>query len=142
MPLLVGLLARACKILPLIAPAPIARIAMRAFPPVLSRIGLAVAALSIAIATTIGVGVMIESFRVPWLTGWINRLNSDILYQPRAESAAAPMPVYRRAIQTIEQHPESVASVWLNRAARIESQWGPMRLMAVSDNPCQYTRFF
>ena len=141
-PLLVKLLALGVqKSLATDRTGPIARIAMRGISASLSRVGLAVAALSIAIATTIGVGVMIESFRGS-VADWLDQsLNSDIYISSAGRASnRTDAGIPQGLTQAIEQHP-GVASVWLNRATKVESQWGPMRLMAVSDNPAN-TRGF
>lgn len=113
---------------------PIARIAIRSISAGLSRTGLAIAALTIAIATTIGVGIMINSFRYS-VADWLDQsLNSDIYISlPGRMSHRTDAGIPKGLIQDVEHQP-GVSSVWLNRMTKVESQWGPMRLMAISNN--------
>jgi putative ABC transport system permease protein len=65
------------------------RMAARSIPASISRTGVAVAALSVAVATTVGVGIMIDSFRRT-VTDWLDHsLRSDI-YVSTAEDRRAP----------------------------------------------------
>lgn len=107
------------------------RMAARDVSASLSRTSVAVAALSIAVAATIGVGVMVSSFRttvVVWLRG---ALQSDVYVSP-------PSPVARRndatlapgVVQAIQQAP-AVASVATIRSIVTTVQGRTVQLVAL-----------
>ncbi len=65
------------------------KMAARSIPASISRTGVAVAALSVAVAATVGVGIMIDSFRRT-VTGWLDHsLRSDV-YVSTTENRFAP----------------------------------------------------
>ena len=112
-----------------------ARLAVRAARASLSRTGVAVTALSIAIATVIGIGVMIESFRGSvsrWLDG---TLQSDFYLRlapgvaPQAASSFGP-----EAIATLREMP-GVEGLSLSRTLRIPTPTGALQLRAVEPGP-------
>ena len=97
------------------------RMAVRGVQASLSRTGVAIAALSIAVATTVGVGVMVGSFRVS-VQQWLeSSLQADIFISPDApsgtghEAALAP-----EVLQTIEHLP-GVAGIRQSRPVEIQS---------------------
>lgn len=110
----------------------IGHLAMRGISANLSRTGLATAALTIAIATTIGVGTMIGSFRTT-VADWLEQsLNSDIYISlPGRMSNRTDAGIPRTMIDALENHP-SIVDLWRNRTTKVESEWGPIRLMAIS----------
>ena len=112
-----------------------ARLAVRAARASLSRTGVAVTALSIAIATVIGIGVMIESFRGSvshWLDG---TLQSDF-YLRLAPGVApqAAMPLGPEAVATLREMP-GVEGLSLSRTLRIPTPTGALQLRAVEPGP-------
>jgi len=114
---------------------PLARLAVRNIAASISRTGLAVAALTIAVATTIGVGVMTGSFRHTVEDWLIQSLNSDVYISlPGRMSIRGDSGLPAELVSELEQHP-AVASVWRNRTLKVETEWGPVRLMAIAYDP-------
>jgi putative ABC transport system permease protein len=112
-----------------------ARLAVRAARASLSRTGVAVTALSIAIATVIGIGVMIESFRGSvshWLDG---TLQSDF-YLRLAPGVApqAAMPLGPGAVAALREMP-GVEGLSLSRTLWIPTPTGALQLRAVEPGP-------
>ncbi len=111
------------------------RMAARGVSSTLSRTGVAVAALTIAVASTVGVGVMIDSFRgtvVSWLT---QSLQADVYVQP-------PSLVFRRSTATLDpqvidelRKVDGVASSHTVRRVDVQSPLGPTELVAVEPGP-------
>lgn len=99
----------------------------------LSRTGPAVAALSIAVATTLGVSLMIGSFRGA-VTHWLDDALSGDIYvslnrltgQVGERGLPSTLPTRLKAIPTVQ-------GAWAQRSTRVETSWGPLRLMAISD---------
>jgi len=114
---------------------PLARLALCNIAASIGRTGPAVAALTIAVATTIGVGIMTDSFRhtvEDWLT---QSLNSDVYVSlPGRMSERADNDLPAELITELEQHP-AVASVWRNRILKVDTEWGPVRMMAIAYDP-------
>jgi putative ABC transport system permease protein len=112
-----------------------ARLAVRGARASLSRTGVAVTALSIAIATVIGIGVMIGSFRGSvshWLDATLQsdfylRLAPDVV--PRAASPLGP-----GAIATLRGMP-GVEGLSLSRTLRIPGPSGGLQLRAFEPGP-------
>jgi len=77
------------------------RMAARGVAAHLSRTGVAIAALSIAIATTVGMGLMVRSFRSQ-LERWLDTLASDVY-------VSAPSPVASRNTGTLAPHTIEIA---------------------------------
>ncbi len=107
----------------------------------LRRLSVAVAALSVAIAATIGVGVMIASFRqtvVVWLEGV---LTADVFVQPptltarRGDSSLDPALVARLSALN------GVADAYTVRRVTTESQVGATDLLAISGGAAQEASF-
>lgn len=97
----------------------------------ITRTGIAAAALTIAIATTVGVGVMIDSFRgslVVWLE---TTLRSDIYVAAAAENGNQDG--YRLPDGVLEavRAIDGVAEIATGRGASVTTRDGPMRLFAL-----------
>jgi putative ABC transport system permease protein len=113
----------------------VGRMATQGVVTTLSRTGVAIAALTIAIASTVGVGVMIDSFRgtvVSWLT---QSLQADVYVQP-------PSLVFRRSNATLEPQVvdrlramEGVRGGYSVRRVRVEASVGPTELVAIEPGP-------
>ena len=111
------------------------RMAARGVVTTLSRTGVAVAALMVAVAATVGVGVMIDSFRgtvVTWLT---QSLQADVYVQP-------PSLVFRRSKATLEDDVvkrlramDGVASSHSVRRVDVQASVGPTELVAIEQGP-------
>lgn len=97
----------------------------------LSRTGIAMAALVIAVSVTVGVGVMVHSFRQT-LIAWLDvTLEADFyLTSTAARSREASSSLDPAMISAIEKLPE-VAFVTTYRAVRVGSEHGEARLAAI-----------
>lgn len=115
------------------------RMAARGVVRALSRTAVATAALMIAIAATVGVGIMVASFRETVERWLATTLQADIYVSPpgfvgsRTEAPLDPVLVTRLASTP------GVASVATHRGVIVESPGGPTRLVAL-DIPA--ARFF
>jgi len=111
------------------------RMAARGVVTTLSRTGVAIAALMIAISATVGVGVMIDSFRgtvVSWLT---QSLQADVYVQP-------PSLVFRRSTATLDREVvdrlramDGVAGAHSVRRVDVQASVGPTELVAIEPSP-------
>ncbi|WP_263819502.1 ABC transporter permease [Salinibacter sp.] len=100
----------------------IGRMAARGVVTNLSRTGVAIAALTIAIASTVGVGVMIDSFRGT-VTSWLEQsLQADVYVQP-------PSLVFRRSTATID----STVARRLRNVAGVEGAYSVRRVTVRAD---------
>ncbi len=106
----------------------VGRMAARGVAAALSRTGVAVAALTVAVAATVGIGVMIGSFRVSveqWLAAY---LRADVyLSLPAAAAGAGLEP---RFIEELHALP-GVADVALGRWAELEGENERLQLFAL-----------
>ncbi len=97
------------------------RMALRGVYTSLSRTGIAIAALSIAVATTVGVGVMVDSFRgsvQQWLE---STLRGDIYISPNQTSGTGNQAHLKpELIKAIEKLPE-ITEISLGRPSEIQS---------------------
>jgi len=111
------------------------RMAARGVVTSLSRTGVAIAALTVAVAATVGVGVMIDSFRgtvESWLT---QSLQADVYVQPPSE-------VFRRSTATLDstvarrlRAVDGVASAHSVRRVTVQADAGATSLVAVEPGP-------
>jgi putative ABC transport system permease protein len=112
----------------------VGRMAPRNLVNALSRTAVAVAALMVAVAVTIGVGLMIDSFRgtvVAWLE---QTLQGDVYVSVPGFNATQPsVAIDPRIVETIRGWP-GVARVDTLRAATAGSPLGPLNLSA-TENP-------
>jgi putative ABC transport system permease protein len=90
----------------------------------LSRTGIAIAALSVAVATTVGVGVMIHSFRLS-VADWLeNYLRADFFVSiPNRNSGAARALIDPQAVAALQAVP-GVATLSLGRWVQLASAQG------------------
>lgn len=112
---------------------PVGRLATETVSRTLSRTGVAIAALMVAVSVTIGVGVMIESFRAT-VANWLELSLPADLYvatpAPRsARSSSAPLPAEVRS--RVAAVP-GIAAVETLRLVEVASPLGPVQL-AVTD---------
>ncbi|MGF1546652.1 MAG: FtsX-like permease family protein [Thiotrichales bacterium] len=98
----------------------------------LSRTGLAVAALAVAVSATVGVGVMITSFRAS-VTDWLDQTLQGDLY------VSAPSPVSSRAAGTLDasvverlRGTPGIAELGTGRRVAVESRTRPTELLAIA----------
>jgi putative ABC transport system permease protein len=111
------------------------RMAIRGVEAALSRTAVAMAALMIALAASVGVGIMIDSFRrsvVRWLE---TSLQADVyvsapsLVSSRADSTLAPEVIGRlRAVP-------GIAAIGTQRTVRVPSPEGPVRVIVLEMAP-------
>ncbi len=111
------------------------RMAARGVVTSLSRTGVAIAALMVAVAATIGVGLMIDSFRgtvEDWLT---QSLQADVYVQP-------PSLVFRRSTATLDstvvsrlRAMENIAGAYSVRRVSVQADVGPTELVAIEPGP-------
>jgi len=103
----------------------------------LSRSSVAVAALAVALATTVGVSVMVESFRAS-LVRWLDTtLAADVYVSvPGRETRASLAPELLRAAATLPQ----VRAVGLSRDVEVATEHGEAALKAVSVEGARYRR--
>jgi putative ABC transport system permease protein len=111
------------------------RLALRGAHASLSRTGVAVTALSIAIATVIGIGVMIESFRGS-VSHWLDATLQSDFYMRLAPDIApqAASPLGPEAIATLRKM-RGVEGLSLSRTLRIPTPSGALQLRAVEPGP-------
>lgn len=109
----------------------LARMANRDVARHLSRTGIAVAALMVAFATTVGVGVMVDSFR-GGVAIWIKDLLSADLYvaPPAVEGEDRSTTVHPAALAALRDTP-GVAAISTYRRTMVEFDGRPVQLMAV-----------
>jgi putative ABC transport system permease protein len=110
------------------------RLAPREVVNAISRTSIAVAALMIALAVTIGVSLMVSSFRTTVDT-WMNQiLHGDICVSvPGANSSQPNSPLNPEVIETLQNWP-GVARVDLLQTAVVDSPYGPVQISA-NNNP-------
>lgn len=119
------------------------RLAARGITASITRSGLAVAALAVAVAATVGVGIMIGSFRAS-VADWLgDRLSSDIYVSAaEADGAGRAGDLPSDLGRTLRGLP-GVAGVSEGRGQRIEARSGPVQLLALttSTDPPRGFRF-
>ncbi|PWH15944.1 MAG: ABC transporter permease [Anaerolineae bacterium] len=105
-----------------------------------SRTAIAVAALMVAVAVTIGVQVMIASFRLT-VRLWLEQtLQGDIYIAAQSLSAARlDTPLEPQIVEQVQTHP-AVQSIAAVRVVTVETDFGPVDLVAASPDPWQNTR--
>jgi len=106
----------------------IARIAVRDISAGISRTGMAVAALTVAVSVTVGVGVMVNSFRVTVNTWLEQYLSADIYVSSRERNGQGLSPALAAQLASLP----GIASVSASRVTRVESQFGPLPLIALT----------
>ena len=101
----------------------------------LSRTGVAVAALMVAFATTVSVGVMVDSFR-GGVALWIDDLvNADIYMAPIALETGAGTPDLRPEVIAAARAVPGVAALSTYRYVDVRVQGRPAQLLAVELAP-------
>ncbi|CAL1238849.1 ABC transporter permease [Candidatus Methylocalor cossyra] len=111
-------------------PFPLLRLAVRGCSAALSRTGPATAALTVAVATAIGVGLMVESFRVT-VAEWLEQLLQADLYVARpSEPGAAGRPLPEDFLTAAARLP-GVTAIGASRRAFVEAAVGRIELLAL-----------
>jgi putative ABC transport system permease protein len=113
---------------------PEGRLAGRGITASVSRTGIAVAALTVAVSATVGVGIMIDSFRGS-VAAWLKNTLSSDLYVSAPSSASSindgtlPAGVGEAILQI-----EGVAGITKGRSRRVETATGPVFLLALESS--------
>jgi len=108
----------------------------------LSRTSIAVAALMVAVSVTIGVSLMVGSFRQT-VIAWLDQtLQGDVYISAPGIAATTPTtPVDPAVIADLEAWP-GVESVLLQRATTVESGYGPLQVAAINNSRVHAERLF
>jgi putative ABC transport system permease protein len=105
-----------------------ARIAIRDISAGISRTGMAVAALTVAVSVTVGVGVMVSSFRET-VSVWLGQyLSGDIYVSTLDRNGSGLTGALKSRLQSLS----GVASVTPSRIGSIETEFGPVRMLALT----------
>ena len=119
----------------------LARMANRDVTRHLSRTGVAVAALMVAFATTVGVGVMVDSFR-GGVTIWIHDLlNADLYLAPPAMEDGGSLETVQPAALAALRETLGVAAVSTYRRLTVDLDGRPIQVMAVDLAPESQTGY-
>jgi len=107
------------------------RLAIRSIPASLSRTSVAIAALTVAVSATIGIGVMVHSFRYS-VEHWLHNTLSGDIYLSAPETSSG------RALSTLPAHItnrlrglEGVREVTHVRRVKINSNLGELQVLAI-----------
>lgn len=106
------------------------RLALRGIDAGLSRTGLAVAALTVAVAATVGMGIMIDSFRHSLETWLAQTLRGDLYVTLEGFSARQPGPGLSPDWIAQLRALDGVAAVERHRVVTVETEQGPLQLLA------------
>ena len=110
------------------------RMAPRSVVNSLSRTAIAIAALMIAVSVTIGVSLMVGSFRHTVVYNWLSQtVQGDVYISPPSKTASSNTGIIDPAASTPSAWP-GVERVDLLRSATVDSPDGPLQVAAV-DNP-------
>lgn len=107
-----------------------ARLAVRGISASLSRTGVAMAALTLAVATTVGVGVMVGSFRSAVDTWLQASLRADIYISMAAADSKTPPPLDPRVADAVARVPD-IADVGRVRFLTLRHEQAPIGLAAL-----------
>lgn len=105
------------------------RLAVRGVSAALSRTGAATAALTVAVATAVGVGLMVESFRYT-VSDWLEQLLQADLYVARPSEPGQPSPPLPASLIEAASRLPGVAAHSLARRAFVESSAGRIEILA------------
>ncbi|MHB8348062.1 MAG: ABC transporter permease [Acidiferrobacterales bacterium] len=144
-PLTVAWMSTVVRLLLSRAPRPasgmLARYALRGITTSLSRTGVAISALMLAVATTVGVGVMVGSFRTTvqqWLAA---TLRADIYVSvPQSDPGGTPPTIDPRIIARVARIP-GISGITSGRRVTVESSRGLTQILAVNFAPGHVPRF-
>jgi putative ABC transport system permease protein len=140
-PLVVVLLSR--LLLPLLKrlSGSVGRLAGRGIDASLSRTGLAVAALTLAVAATVGMGIMVSSFRAT-VEDWLAQtLRGDIYVSiPQRVSSRASTPLPEGLPQRLLQLP-GIRELSLGRGVQVDTGGGPVDLLSIEMASASYEGF-
>jgi putative ABC transport system permease protein len=119
----------------------IGRLATRGINATLSRTGPAISALTLAIAATIGMGIMVDSFRTT-VGQWLGQtLQGDIYISvPQSSSKRASAPLPKELTAEVLKLP-GVREISTGRHVTLESALGPVNLLAIGLSSTSYRGF-
>jgi len=119
----------------------IGRLASRGIDATLSRTGPAIAALTLAIAATIGMGIMVESFR-DTVGQWLAQTVQGDIYvtAPHSASKRASAPLPAGLLEQVQELP-GVADLSSGRHVTLEGDNGPVSLLAIGLSSGSYRGF-
>ena len=110
------------------------RLAARGITASITRSGLAVAALAVAVSATVGVAIMIGSFRTS-VADWLsNTLTSDIYVSADAGTAAERSGSLPPALAARVRALEGVAALSQGRSRRVDTRSGPTQVLALESS--------
>jgi putative ABC transport system permease protein len=134
-PLAVVALARAGGRVLAIPAGLVGRLAARGVEAALSRTGVAVTALAVAVSATVGVGVMVGSFRAT-VERWLDHsLKADIyVSSPHGVSSRADASLPPQVLKRLRTLP-GVSTVSYGRRVTLEAASGPIDLLALAPGP-------
>jgi putative ABC transport system permease protein len=116
------------------------RLAVRGTTAALSRTGAATAALTVAVAAAVGVGLMVDSFRVT-IDDWLRQLLQGDLYFARPAEPGAASPVFPPEWVEAATRLPGVAGFNAARRTFVESQVGRVELLAFRPAPAAAPAF-
>jgi putative ABC transport system permease protein len=117
------------------------RAAPRAVVAALSRTSVAVAALMVAVAVTVGLGVMIRSFRATVQTWLDQTLHGDVYISARSAGTANTEPLDPAVLDALARV-SLVRRIDIARSTRVDSARGPLAVTAFSRPPVDRTGLF
>ncbi|MFW5724746.1 MAG: ABC transporter permease, partial [Halochromatium sp.] len=113
------------------------RLAARGITASITRSGLAVAALAVAVSATLGVSIMIGSFRAS-VSDWLaNTLTSDLYIAAESSGGAGRGGDLPAALGAQLLALPQVSAISQGRSARIETRAGPVRMLALESSTSQ-----
>lgn len=119
----------------------IGRLAVRGIGASLSRTGVAVAALTVAVAATVGMGVMVQSFRGT-VERWLGQtLESDLYVSVPGTTSSRVGDTLNPAVLPTLRGLDGVEALTLRRWVRLESEYGPVQAMVYQPAPAHRHRF-
>ena len=120
---------------------PTGALAARGIAAGLSRTGLAISALAVAVAATIGMGVMVDGFRGT-VAGWLARSLPGDLYIsiPASTSRRAATPLPAALLEELRGM-DGIAALSTGRRVEVESAAGSVDLLAIKMAPASYRSF-
>ncbi len=118
------------------------RMAARTVVNALSRTSVAIAALMVALSVTIGVSLMISSFRAT-VVNWLDlMLKADIYVAEPASGGARPSAALDPGLEATLAHLPGVEHVEPFRAAEVESEYGQVELTVVDGRRTRDARLY
>ncbi len=111
------------------------RMAARGVSATLSRTGVAVAALMVAVAATVGVGVMVRSFRATVVRWLASSLVADVYVSAPGPGGGRPAATLEPSVLERFARTPGVAGLGTYRSVRVAGPDGPTQLVAVGLGP-------